>query len=271
MNNSLLREAIRFLVVEAIRSKKVGGESFNLEKFKQLRYNDEMLQYASNFLEELGVGSSRKAFILSTKKVIKIARNEAGKAQNEAETLIHETFKNDSGPMTVSKVLDWERSKYRWMIVEPTNTAGITPQMFEEIVGLNWEDFKLVLRDEKKISEVKANKETKNFLTKLQGIMNEAELLGGDILKLSHWGVTANRKLVLIDYGLTGGVREKHYMPDESTGKLRLRDPRTEKEKQDEDDMLAAEKAKKEAEIAAAAQRPNAPKYAAHKYVTGDD
>jgi hypothetical protein len=88
MSDRLLREYLS-LVIEKIRSKKVSsgrlGGHFDLKKFKSLDSIDMMKIYAGEFLENIGEGSSRVAFLFSGKYVLKIALNKKGVGQNEAE------------------------------------------------------------------------------------------------------------------------------------------------------------------------------------------
>ena len=54
------------------------------EKFNQLSYQQKFSYLKDNF-QMLGIGSSRITFLINSGKVIKLARNDAGKAQNKVE------------------------------------------------------------------------------------------------------------------------------------------------------------------------------------------
>lgn len=54
------------------------------EKFNQLSYQQKF-SYLKNNFQMLGIGSSRITFLINSGKVIKLARNDAGKAQNKVE------------------------------------------------------------------------------------------------------------------------------------------------------------------------------------------
>jgi hypothetical protein len=60
--------------IEAYRHK---SGKFDLSKFKGLDPS-EMFEYAKSTLEEIGRGSSRAAFVLSSGKVLKIAVHQVG-------------------------------------------------------------------------------------------------------------------------------------------------------------------------------------------------
>ena len=41
--------------------------------------------------------------------------------------------------------------------------------------------------------------------------LKKANVLSGDVDRMDHWGITADNRLVLLDYGFTEDVRSKHY------------------------------------------------------------
>lgn len=101
---------------------------FNMNEFKKLvkRYNTHpdgitgepasspknYFEYASLNLEELGKGSSRIVYLLSAKKVLKIALNVKGIAQNEAEIDI---YTNPKTKAIIAKIFDYDVD-YKYII-----------------------------------------------------------------------------------------------------------------------------------------------------------
>ena len=81
----LVREFIAEALAEAVRSRKGAGklvvrgralgDAFDINTFSRLTDLRAMHLYARHFLEELGVGSSRITYLLSSGSVLKVARN----------------------------------------------------------------------------------------------------------------------------------------------------------------------------------------------------
>jgi len=117
----MLKEYIEELVNEVLRG-------FNLSKFKSIagtnereqsknprEYEGEIpeLNYAQKMLPYLGQGTSRSTFALSGGKVLKIATNDAGVGQNQAEV---EIWSNSKSPY-ITQVYD-NSPDYKWIIAE---------------------------------------------------------------------------------------------------------------------------------------------------------
>jgi hypothetical protein len=66
-------------------------ESFNMESFKQLKTFAERIRYCEEHLSKIGAGSSRIVYKIDDEKVLKLAKNNKGIAQNEAEYDIFKT------------------------------------------------------------------------------------------------------------------------------------------------------------------------------------
>jgi hypothetical protein len=126
MNRQILEELIQHLIAEAF-----GG--FNLAQFKQMSAKDVRprdkkeeedfayaqkehpeIAYAKQHLPLLGKGSSRITFALNSSKVLKIAMNTAGIAQNEAEL---DVFTHNQDNALVTKIFDYAPD-LKWIISE---------------------------------------------------------------------------------------------------------------------------------------------------------
>lgn len=71
---------------EKLRDKKgTQNKKFNWLEFAKLESLQELWSYANERLDFINAGSSRRVFILSSRFVLKIAKNDAGKAQNQYE------------------------------------------------------------------------------------------------------------------------------------------------------------------------------------------
>lgn len=218
MTSRLLHEYVA-LVLEAIRSKKNQkgsfGDKFDLKKFKSLDNYHMMTAYASEFLEKMGQGSSRVAFVLSSKYVLKIAINEKGIAQNQAEV---DVYTNPTSQPVVAKVYQSDKD-FNWLIsdlVKPIKSVN----EFEELTGVDWKTFSKYVNDGIKHKSLSNN--APKFIKAVVITALKNNLLRGDLAQqdfsrdpkddvLDHYGKTVDGRAVLLDYGFTGEVWEKLY------------------------------------------------------------
>ncbi len=235
-----------------IQTAKKSGE-WDFEYFKKkIKSRDwekkrEAILYARNKLNELGFGSSRITFLLPNNKVLKIAYNSAGIAQNKQEL---EIFKNPSiAQKYINFIHEWDKGK-NWLIterVEPYNKEsfsekiGITNELYESILKdieknklkdleelkqFYMKDIKnrkalnrilkgsevMIENIQKKldaINEIGKNKEKYSILIQLINLLQRG-LLSAD-LHYSHFGKTANDEIKLYDYGYSDKVWKKFY------------------------------------------------------------
>ena len=166
--------------------------------------------YAERNLKHLSSGSSRIVYLTPGKTIIKLAKNDKGIAQNEAE----------SNPKMKSKYLNQIISYAKngaWL--ETHYLDKITEKEFEKMTGLNFEDFGDSLRYG--LKDVSGNKEAEkpdNFdkvsksdiYKELVDIGERFKLLPGDLARISSWG-TKDGRPVLIDAGLTRDIFDEYY------------------------------------------------------------
>lgn len=247
MSRTLIENFIETLVSEALDEKLRGG--FNLAHFKTLGDWDYKKTYAEQNLARLGRGSSRIVFALSSGKVLKLAFGnmyEAGCAQNEAEV---ELSTNPQVRPVIARVFDADTEEYSWIISEITRpfsgggfeqTIGAELETFEEIlrvclmknVGveraielLRWKAENYVRTsapDMKKYAKkdlMHLEERLKNInITKLvplvKGVLAMKKQLGlniDDLIRSEHYGLTADGRIVVIDYGFTEQIGIDHY------------------------------------------------------------
>lgn len=216
MASNLLREYID-LLVEAIRSKKGvksgGGSKFDLNKYKSLTDIEEMNKYAATYLDKLGQGSSRAAYLLSGKYALKIAINDKGVGQNRAEV---DVFTNPKSAKVVAKVYSADKS-YSWVISDVVKPIKSVDE-FKQLTGVPWEGFCRFVAAA--IKSKKMPDEAPDFVKSVVQTALASNLLRGDLVDLKdgdphsvidHWGKTPDGRAVLLDYGFTGEVWEEHY------------------------------------------------------------
>lgn len=214
MGGNLLREYIS-LIVEGIHSKRgvdsKMGSKFDLKKFKSLDILSTVQQYAKTYLEPLGTGSSRIVYLLSSRYALKIALNNKGLAQNEAEV---DVATNPQTKAVVAKVYASDEG-FKWVIsdlVKPVQSE----QEFEDLAGVSWQDFRTGVS-----AGFKGQTDNGSpFVKSVVATAKSNELMKGDIIgtqtdkgadKLGHWGKTPDGRVVLLDYGYTRSVKDAHY------------------------------------------------------------
>ena len=133
----------------------------------------------------IGQGSSRKVFDMRNGYVVKIARNNAGIAQNNAEYKIY----NRDDSKIFAKVLGVSED-YRYLIMEKAKAIR---------------DYNIILE----YFDVNYKGDLKSVVIIVK-IMNKHSLLWGDIKKKSSWGIIGDR-LVMIDYGFTYNIKKQYY------------------------------------------------------------
>lgn len=234
----LLRIAARISSVplESGTRHKDKGNKFSLSEFKNLSSIREMDDYANERLERLGEGSSRRCYVLSGSKVLKISKRfrgietgGAGIAQNKAEV---DVYTNPKTKPICAKIFDFD-PEFRWVISELVRPITSHSE-FESKMGVKTRDFFLIARliernfsvDEicREIIEVQShdiddrdkqheqNKDVAEILSNLKSLDLRYEDLSPE-----QWGISASGNIVLLDYGFTTGVYKEFYR-EQGTG-----------------------------------------------------
>ena len=209
------------LFSEAIRSINK-EEPFSMLEFKALKDYKDIITYTSGRLQEIGRGSSRIAYILSQRFVLKVARNkmgtgsiEAGTAQNEAEYQTWD-YATNVAKFALPKSIDINADGY-WLISElcrPLNNY----KDFRELAGVTFtdmEDFieRFGFAGEKNFEPyiAKYDQKPKKIFKAVYELLNTTDLVPIEFKQLSAWGKTIDGRLVLLDSGGTSEVLEQYY------------------------------------------------------------
>jgi hypothetical protein len=221
MSKTLLKEYLT-LVLEKIRSKKVKtsrfGNKFELKKLQTFDNINVIINYADTFLDKLGQGSSRAAYLLNSKTVLKVAINEKGLAQNEAEV---DVFTNPKSKLIVAKIHKADKD-YKWVISDLVNPI-YNKDEFAQGAGVDWKTFYDVLEN-----VIRYHDDMPSGLDKFtQAVITTAKenkLLFGDLSQIDHWGKAPDGRVVLLDYGFTQEVSANHYTKKSEYSKTSDRD-----------------------------------------------
>lgn len=194
-------------------------------------------------LPYMGSGSSRTVYALSTGKVLKIAINDKGIAQNEAE---FEVSRDPSLKYIGARVYETDPD-FHWSVMEVAKIYEYSKELkldlgIPRVMAERWsysiedaiKDIAQITNDEKTVDEVieqhwqevyrEESEDEQQFRKFLEdppkGLLALVDLtdsgLGGKKLEYGdivtdHFGKTADGRPVLIDYGFTTGVMEDYY------------------------------------------------------------
>ena len=201
--------------------------SFNMDTFKAIPSYAGKIKYCKEKLgKQLGRGSSRMVFPIDDEKVLKLAMNNKGVAQNEAEC---DYFLQQIG--LFAKIYDTDED-YKWVEMQLARKA--TAADFKKFFGY---PFKVICAYVDYVHGLYARRSSYDFrdhsydnlfkqivdsdayydsvFYMLYEYMANTQLNAiGDLKRLSSWGVVSENgeeSLVIIDYGLNDDVAQEYY------------------------------------------------------------
>ena len=199
--------------------------SFNMDEFKSLPSFAARIRYCQARLQRLASGSSRIVYKIDNEKVLKLAKNQKGVAQNQNET---DYYLQQIG--CFAKVYDFDDENYLWVEMQlakktkPSDFQRITGYKFEVICA--WIDYcaqdysrRQYYRDKRfdelfKSEEFEENYEYSIFYMLQDYLGNYGLESTGDLKRISSWGIVTNdgeEELVLVDFGLTDDTYDRYY------------------------------------------------------------
>ena len=199
--------------------------TFNMELFKNLHSFAARIRYCQERLQRIASGSSRIVYKIDDEKVLKLAKNQKGIAQNQNET---DYYLQQIG--CFAKVYDFDNENYLWVEMQLATKAK--PSDFERITGYKfdvicaWIDYCHESYSGRKFyrnraydeifnsEEFQENYEYSIFYMIQDYLGNYGLESTGDLKRISSWGVVRNggqEELVLIDFGLTDNTYETYY------------------------------------------------------------
>lgn len=147
--------------------------------------NNILLNINRGYYRYIGEGSSRIVYDMGNRYVLKIAKNSAGIAQNKSEYNISSV---DSSNLFAR--VAWVYDDYKFLVMEKAAEVYSMNYIFDYF-GVD-------------------NKKQFGKLYEIRKIMRKYNLLLGDLLRKSSWGILRG-KPVIVDYGFTNEVRKKYY------------------------------------------------------------
>lgn len=199
--------------------------SFNFDEFRQLRTFAERVKYCEQHLKRLSSGSSRIVYIVDDEKVLKLAKNKKGIAQNEVEIRLG----TEPYYTCFANVYEYDENAL-WVEMEYCQKAKKSD--FKSIYGVPFECLCCMIWEQgsnNRFSRSYYNpyKGYKNIVQSIwEGEENDLQMLfmslqeyiGGEMLcgindlcRISSWGINSEGYFILIDYGLTDEVYDQYY------------------------------------------------------------
>jgi seryl-tRNA synthetase len=199
--------------------------SFDMDYFKKITSFNKRIEYCEEQLQRISSGSSRIVYKIDDEKVLKLARNKKGLAQNEVEiSQGNDNYLEKSG--ILAKVFDSDENDL-WVEMEFAEKMKVSD--FKRIIGIDFiffgefiENYYISLDQRRS-----RNKIIKNYSDEINDMMWENEFVSGildyignydvvvgDLKKLSTYGIVKRNSedtVVIIDFGLTGDVYDNYY------------------------------------------------------------
>jgi len=194
--------------------------SFDMEYFKTLNSFSDRIKYCEQNLQRISSGSSRIVYKIDDEKVLKLAKNKKGLAQNETEAL-YSSYKDLD--YVLARVYDYSED-YLW--IEMELARKITSSDFKRITGFSFEDFAVAVHNyginsgngvgfEKEIDKsVLESMWEDEFVFEIFQYIGNYGVPSGDLTKKSTYGIVkgdGDERVVIIDYGLTSDVYDSYY------------------------------------------------------------
>ena len=208
---------LRQIISEKIRST---GQKFNFREFEQIKEPWTRRDYCDARLQLMGEGSTRKVYVLTSKTALKIATNDQGRGQNEAEAKV--SSDPEVAPI-VARVLR-SADDYSWIVEELVKPVGDNTMRFNHEFDREFgapEDAEdpllkqMLLSDEADLEKFYFRgpipEKALAFMRAFQNVFNKHKLEFSDAVKATSWGRTPDGRLVLLDYGYTHESIKKYY------------------------------------------------------------
>lgn len=204
---NLVENYISKIMDESLLDEMAYPTQFNFETFKNLTSFKAKQQYAlENLQGKIGAGSSRAVFKIDDDKVLKVAMNKKGIAQNEEEINI---AKYDDFSVA-TKIFEYDDDDFMWLEMELAKK--VTPKRFKEVTGLSLQEVidglmsTFVKRDKNVPQETYDNE----FFMNLQDLVGGYQFpVPGDFQKISTYGEVDRGhgpEIVVVDLGFTNST-----------------------------------------------------------------
>lgn len=193
------------------------SNSFNIDQFENLSSFAARKRYADEKLYKIGAGSARIVYRIQGGKVLKLAKNVKGIAQNKLECELGNDYYASTN---LTKVFDCNPNNL-WVLVE--EAKKLTPTRFYQLTKVKLDDLRNFLnyeyfsnRGNRTYSKLENSAELweNEFVQSINDLMINYDMPAGDLGRLSSYGEVirdGQPTVVLTDYGLNNDVYSTHY------------------------------------------------------------
>ena len=198
--------------------------SFSLEELSNLKsFKDKVRYCVANLGKPIGNGSSRQVFQIDDEKILKLAKNNKGLAQNQYEGQ-DDYYKEDM--LIFPKVYD-KADDFSWIVSEYVLPAK--NQDFIHCLGMSFDEFRSIvaaLEKQHKYSnsyrfvrpiskeELWDYCDNNKFISELNDYIGSYDIGVGDLYCLSTYGLAMRNgqpSIVILDSGLSEYIYDTYY------------------------------------------------------------
>ena len=218
-------EILRKYIQKILKESLIGEDyptQFDMNIFKSLKTFKERIEYCQNNLKRLNSGSSRIVYKIDDKKVLKLAKNKKGIAQNETE-IDYSNYPDINFIFT--KIFEYNQNNL-W--VEMELALPVKKDSFKRITGYSFEEYCAAINNyanasttpNKRSYDMPIDKSIVEHMWEDEFVYGMFQYIGnydtpvGDLKRLSSYGIV-NRNgadtIVLVDFGITAGVCKDFY------------------------------------------------------------
>ena len=196
-------------------------KEFSMEQFNSINSYRGKIKYVQSLLPRISSGSSRIVYKIDDEKVLKLAKNKKGLAQNEVEGT--PDWYRDSMEL-FAKVFDVDDKNYFW--IEMELAKKVSRSQFKKLTGFTIEEISDLMfycysrsnqGHQTKLKDPELEKrayEEDSFYMKLEEFIGNYDVNPLDFGKLNSYGEVVRNgvpTIVIIDYGLSNDVWKNHY------------------------------------------------------------
>ncbi len=214
-----LKESLDIHIIESLIDEDY-PMSWNIEEFKKLKSFNKRIQYCKTNLKRIAEGSSRIVYQVDDTKVLKLAKNRKGVAQNEIEI----NYSYDTYVSSIVAEIFAKDENNLW--VEMELARKVTAPIFQQVTGFKFSDYCAAINNhwlsmdrrnkgykQEVAPEIVAEMWENEFCMGLFDFIGSYDMPAGDLMKLNSFGLVKRGEdaIVLIDYGLTNDVYQSYY------------------------------------------------------------
>lgn len=193
-------------------------EAFSVTELEAQKSYAAKKRYLAQHLKKIGAGTAREVYLVDNTKVLKLAKNDKGVAQNSVES---QGFIQQRYSDVVAQVFASDDNDY-WIEMELARKT--TPNRFKELTGFDFKKYGEMLRfvldgisyGQKPSQELVDAFYDHPFAGEITQMSQDLTMVSGDLIRISGYGeVNRNGKptVVLVDYGLDAQTYEDYYKP----------------------------------------------------------